>query len=133
MSIQATYNSPIVKQFQTEAATASVKAHVSKSQITGLLKVVKNTDQKVTLDDCTKMRESIGKLRGILIEQNSKMQNSKAANLAKIDAHLGEIISSQLETKSILKTATPKSSDNGVSSSEMKFNKKTVSFADDTN
>ncbi|MFP2470658.1 hypothetical protein ACLEUK_21565 [Pseudescherichia vulneris] len=130
MNIQANYNPHIVNKFHAEAVTASVNGHVSKSQINGLLTEIKNTDQKLTLNDCTKMRESVGALRGVLIEQNSKMQNKKAADLAKIDAHLREIISSQLETKSILKTNTSELNKNSVNPSQMKSDKKVVSFAE---
>lgn len=100
----------ILHKFQTEAARADVEKHVSKSQISVLLKEIKNTGEKLTLRDCTKLRESVGKLRSVLAEQNSKMQNKKAANLAKIDVHIGKIISNQLDTRSILKSVIPESS-----------------------
>ena len=117
MDIQPTPYSPIVNRFHTEAATAGVNEHVSKSQISGLLKAITNTDENLTIDDCKKMRESVGELRRILVNQNSKMQNKKAAGLAKIDGQLGKIINNQLEVKSILKKGTTESG-NGVNPSE---------------
>lgn len=104
MNIQTTHHSPIVNRFHTEAATAGVNEHVSKKQISGLLTAIKNTNEKLTIADCNKMKQSVGTLRCILAEQNSKMLTKKEARLDQIDAKLDGIINSQL--KSILKNDT---------------------------
>lgn len=119
MNVHSANNSSIIHKFQTEAARAGVDDHVSKRQISGLLKEIKNTGEKLTLQDCAKLRESVGKLRDTLAEQGSKMLKIKSANLDKIGQEISKI-SSQLKPESILKNTVSGAGESA---------KKSISFA----
>lgn len=101
MSVQGLNQSSLAKIFNAHVEAASVNEHISKSQISSMLKGVKNTPDKLTETDYTSIKKSIGYLRFTLQNQNSKMRAKKESNLDKVEKRVDSIYPKQLQKEAV--------------------------------